>query len=205
MLGPGPIQIRRELARRRVPIFGPLLQTTPHDLLERRRRSGGKRSRVSREDRRAAFRQRGRWEGEPPAEHLVQDGAEAEDVGALIDGVATNLLRRHVACGAEDHSRRGARAVREQLGDAEVEDFDPAVDGDEDVLRLQIAVHDALLVRCGETVGQLRGAVQRRVRPQGAGGEGPAQRLSVEQLGHHVRAALVRPDVEDGQHAGMVE
>ena len=48
---------------------------------------------------------------------------------------------------------RRARSCRRQ---AEVEDLHVAVGGDEDVLRLQIAMDDAALVRGGEPLGDLR-------------------------------------------------
>ena len=45
-------------------------------------------------------------------EHLVEDDAEGPDVGALVDGLALRLLRRHVGGGADDHSHLcRARAV----------------------------------------------------------------------------------------------
>ena len=75
---------------------------------------------------------------------------------AVIGRLPADLLGRHVADRAEDHARLGAAAsarrrpaaaVRSrlrQLRQAEVEDLDAPVRRDEDVLRLQIAVDDAL-------------------------------------------------------------
>ena len=62
-----------------------------------------------------------------------------------------------VACGvvasivAPDRDGFGFR----ELGQAEVEDLGAIVRGDEDVLRLQVAVDDALLVCGGESEGDL--------------------------------------------------
>ena len=49
---------------------------------------------------------------------------------------------------------RGRRGT--QLGDAEVEDLHAPVAREEDVLRLQIAMDDALLVRGGEALRDLQ-------------------------------------------------
>ena len=46
-----------------------------------------------------------------------------------------------------------------ELGEPEIENLHAAVAGDEDVLRLQIAVDDPLLVRGGETVRDLDGVL----------------------------------------------
>ena len=54
--------------------------------------------------------------------------------------------------------RRASAATR---GEAEVEDLDAAVGGEEDVLRLQVAMDDALLVRRGEAARDLDGDLDR--------------------------------------------
>ena len=94
----------------------------------------------------------------------------------MIGGEAAHLLGRHVADGAEHHRQaavpgdsvgsvagidRRVGAVLEQLGQAEVQNLDAAVGGDEEVLRLQVAMDDALLVRRRQAVRDLR----RRSRP----------------------------------------
>ena len=90
----------------------------------------------------------------------------------MIDRLAAHLLRRHVARGADHRSRRGSLLLRPGLGvlllffrsqlrEAEVEDLHATIFRDEDVLGLEVAMHDALLVRGCQTVRDLNGVIDR--------------------------------------------
>ncbi len=78
---------------------------------------------------------------------LVEDGPEREEVAARIDAFATRLLGAHVAELALQLLRpRVLGRVLDRapcLGDAEVGDFDLALEREEHVLRRHVAVHDA--------------------------------------------------------------
>ena len=114
------------------------------------------------QDRREALCTGHPGEGAAPGQHLVQHAAQREDIAGRLGGLAPRLLRRHVTKRAEDGAGRIAamRApepspVAGTEGDpreAEVEDLDPAVAGEEDVLRLEVAVDDALGVRRRQAV-----------------------------------------------------
>ena len=70
----------------------------------------------------------GRLPGEGPAsgEELVEDRAEAEDVGPRVDRLSLDLFRRHVRGGPEHRARRGLGDVGRRLqafGHAEVEEL----------------------------------------------------------------------------------
>ena len=84
---------------------------------------------------------------------VVEQGAEGEDVGAASSGSCGQLLRRHEAGGADDVGARGGgvgaeRVVRRDgLDDAEVGEHQAAA-VDEDVLRLEVSMDDAGVVRC---------------------------------------------------------
>ena len=117
--------------------FGILLEAVADDGRER----GGQRTaghldlrRVRRENRVHRFDARVTDEGPRARQHLVEHDAETEDVRALVDRPRANLFRRHVA---------------------EVEDLDPPVRGDEEVLGLDVAVRNA--------PGVSRGKAQRRL------------------------------------------
>jgi hypothetical protein len=81
-----------------------------------------------------------------PAEELVEDHARREDVAAAVELLAPDLLRAHVVDGADHHPRLGDSGAAE-LGDAEVHDLGRAVLEQADVGGLDVAVHDAVLVR----------------------------------------------------------
>ena len=86
-------------------------------------------------------------------QQFIEHHAERVDVGALVDvGRRLDLLGRHVVRAAEDGALHGQRDIgplvaTDQLGDAEVGDFHAPAGIDEDVLRLDVPVEDALFVR----------------------------------------------------------
>ena len=88
-------------------------------------------------------------------EHLVEDDPERVDVGLRGDLVAERLLGRDVV-GRAEHAAGGGQALRlERAGDAEVGDLGAALVVDQDVLRLDVAVDEAVLVRALERPADL--------------------------------------------------
>ena len=88
---------------------------------------------------------------------------------------------------------RGRARPASELGEAEVEDLDAAVARDEEVLGLQVAVDDALLVRGGQAVRDLDRVVDRLARRQSAPPDARAQGLALEQLLDDVGRAVRLP------------
>ncbi len=145
-------------------------------------------------------------ERQPADEQLVPDHTGGVEIRPGADVLGQRLLRRHV--GRRPHRAARGREVRgrrlvERLRDAEVGDLDRAVRGDHDVLRLQVAVHDA--ARLGvrqpredalEHPGDLR---QRQVRDE------RPQRPALDVLHRDVRGALVLEEVVDGDDVRMAE
>ena len=89
-----------------------LRQALADDAVERRRRERrrhGHRRRVALEDRPDDARLAAALEGAPAGHHLVEHGAEREDVAARIDVAPLELLGRHVEQRAEDRARPGQR------------------------------------------------------------------------------------------------
>jgi hypothetical protein len=93
-------------------------------------------------------------------EHLEKDKAERVMIRAGIGLLALALFRRHVRRRAQDHGGPGLRDIMRGFGKPEVQDLH-AFPRDHDVVRLQIAMHDAGGVRGRQTIGDLRAERQR--------------------------------------------
>jgi hypothetical protein len=106
------------------------------------------------------------FERDPASKHLVHDDAERVEVGSMVDVVARCLLRAHVVRRSVHHPRARETPRTRHLGDTEVEHFDDVVAGDVDVVRLEIAVHDAGGVRCAQ---RGRDLLQETERANGGG------------------------------------
>ncbi len=171
------LQGEREVAGGLESLARALLEAVRDDALEsgRKLRPGGREvRRVGLQNR--AHRLDGRVSGECslPGEHLVEDRAERKNVAPLVDHRAPHLLRRHVADGSHHGAGLGLRRHRGRgslrllrpfdLRQPEVEDLHVPVREDEDVLRLEIAVNDALRVRGGQAPSDLQRDLDRLAR-----------------------------------------
>ena len=133
----------------------------------------------------------------------------------MVGLLAADLLGRHVTDRAETDPgplwsvsvgcRESPTGCRALAGQAEVEDLDAAVAGQEDVLGLQVAVDDAFLVRGGQAEGDLAGDLDGACGRKRAVVEPLAQRLALEQLGDGVSEAVDGAEVVDGQDVGVGE
>ena len=130
-------------------------------------------------------------------EHLVRDHAQRVDIGAVVDVPrAVDLLGRHVVRRADHRAGLGqllARALGpDELRDPEVEQLhlDAAVDVLEpDVVGLEIAVDEALVVRRLERAQRLLEDRERLGPRQRAPADPRRQRLAFEVLHHEEHAA----------------
>jgi hypothetical protein len=110
-------------------------------------------------------------------EALEEHARERVHVGAWADRVALEPLRSHVVEGAErgaDH-REPRAGVPHRVRDAEVHDVDEFVGRDEDVARLDVAVHHPVGVGGVERLGDLGDEVDGALRRHRAtlGDQGP--------------------------------
>ena len=136
-----------------------------HELVDRRRDAGRHRGR-GRDigvDVLVGDRERGvAGERQPAGEQLEQHHAGRVDVSARAGGPAGHLLRRHVRDRADEQPGPGVPGRRLRPGQAEVGHLDPAVGGQQDVLRLDVTVHDPRGVRGREPVEHAGHDLQRR-------------------------------------------
>ena len=167
-------------------------------------------------DRRQRVREILARKGPLAGEHLEEHYPERPDDGALIDRLATRLLRTHVGRGAEDHpglchrrcgQRRRLRHARrracgrvQRLSEAEVEHLDRAVGAHLDVGGFQIAVNDPLFVGGFERLGDLFRDRQRLVDGNRAAGDPLRQVFTLNEFhdeGVHPRRFLKPVDRGD--------
>ncbi len=106
-----------------------------------------------------------------PGQHLNQDDAESPNIAGPVHLFAENLLWSHV----RERARGGAALCCGGGGDytseAEVHNLRGVVLGDDDIGRLDVAVHDVARVRGAKPFGHLDGQVQRLANWQHAAAE----------------------------------
>ena len=88
---------------------------------------------------------------------LIQRDAERVEVACWSGVRAGDQFRGQVLGGAEHHAGRGIAGLGGQLRDAEVGQQRVIVGAEQDVGRLDVAVHDPGRVRGRQRVGDLRG------------------------------------------------
>ena len=134
----------------------------------------------------------------------------------MVGARSAHLLRGHVGDGADQIRQLRLRSLAigssgvgqrrtGRPGDSEIEDLQPALARDEEVLGLDVAVDEAFLVGGGQAPGKLRSVLERLAHRQRPAPHPQPQRLAFEQLGDDVRADLVVADVVDGEDVGVLE
>ena len=119
--------------------------------------------------------------------------------GATYPGVPITVLGSR---------RRGGPARRPEgqgLRDPEVEELDAALAGQEDVVGLEVAVHEALRVHGREAPRDLDPERDRLRRVDGPAPQAPAERLALQELGDDERHAVRLADVEHGDHVRIAD
>jgi hypothetical protein len=155
-----PVERLKHLARRLRTASRILLEQPRDELRKRGGYVGAQRAQRSghlRQVRGEELVRRTSREGGAAGEQLVRHAAERVEVGAMVrGGIAGCLLGRHVRRRPDARAELGERAARrlragrrERLGNPEVRD-DRRITREQNVLRLDVAVHHAALVGVGE-------------------------------------------------------
>ena len=145
-------------------------------------------------------------EGEPAGEQFVKHDPQGIEVGPRVKGPAQGQLRRQVKDAADDRALlrqpRGQRAGQPkvcQLGRRPRACL--RLGRQQHVLRLQIAVHDAVAVGVLQRRAHLPGDGQDLVHARGGR---LVQRRPLDQLHHKEGGSLGLADVVDGDHVRML-
>ena len=200
LVGQEPPQVLRQGGRGRVAPGRLLVEALQADRLEvarQLRHQPRRRHRLAPLDLLQGLQRRGGPERRPAGQQLVEDRPQGVDVRrrARLPGLTAGLLGGHVAGRAHDQvgPRQGRLAVQ-HLGQAEVGDLGRAVGRQQDVGRLQVAVHDPQPVRLGHRAGQLFDQAGRPLRRPGGAVELPVQAAA----GHVLQ-------LEEGQAVGLAD
>ena len=92
-----------------------------------------------------------------------------------------------------------------QFRETEIQNLDAAVFGDEQVLRLEVAMNDALFVRGRQSMSDLNAVIDCFANRHRAALQHLPQRAALQQLGDQVRCAFEDAELVDGKNVGMVE
>eukprot|EP00960_Hanusia_phi_P054363 762633-Hanusia_phi.AAC.3 len=135
-------------------------------------------------------------EGSSSGQHLQHRHAERPDVD--VEGVSSvssrpQHLRRDVVSSARDaHPVPLLHGRRDRHARAEVGELDDAVDGDEDVAGLEVAMDDAMIVQVPQPLEDLQAVMLHRLLRQRSEG--------MEDGGHGAARHVLHPD--DGERGG---
>ena len=86
-----------------------------------------------------------------------------------------------------------------------VQNLDPAILGNKDVLGFEVAMNDALVVGCCQAIGNLPGVVQGLASRDRSGGHELTQGFAFEELHDGIGDAVLGVEVEDREDIGVRE
>ena len=140
-----------------------------------------------------------------PGERLVTDGGERVDVDRGTGLAPLELLGRHVGGGAEDGAAARDAGRVGRRGDAEVDELRDRIVAQQDIRRLDVAVHDALGMRVVERGAQLTCHARHPPGPQRPMAERRCERLARHVLHDDENALIVDRGVVDRDEVRMVQ
>ncbi len=145
-------------------------------------------------------------EGKLAEHHLVEHDAQRVDVRADVHQFAAPLLGGHVGRGAQDAARGGELGrPGEHLGDAEVGQVGVVALVEQHVVRLQVAVDDALFVGEGQRTGDLAEHPRRQRQRQRPARQAVVQAATAYGLHDDVDVLAFAPEVNDRQDVRVLQ
>ena len=138
------------------------------------------------------------------SERGVEHHAETEEIRAAVERGAAHLLRAGIARRSETRPIALPCPAGKRRGDAEVRQVRRALDIEEDVLRLHVAVNHALAVRVVQGEGDLLHHHQHVLHVQ-AGAQVRVQIAATQVFHRQIRGFAVETGVEDAHDIRMVE
>ena len=141
------------------------------------------------------------------AEHLVQHDTQGVQVGLVTHRRrAADLFRGHERRRSQRPARGRERGRIQVLGDTEVGQLDLAVRGYHQVGRLQVAVHDSVLVGVMERLADLDPKLDHLApRHRSAIGEHILQGDPLDELHRDVGGPFVAPDGQEADDVGVAK
>ena len=191
--GEQTVEAPHDVLRRGPPVRRMLGQASQYDLLKRRGNRTpvlARRQRIAPEMRRHQLDRRGRGERRHTRQKLIRQHAEGVEIGAMIHvRIARRLLGCHVRRTAHRDSRCRDRGTHHRLAHGA---RDPEIGhlrvprGEEDVLRLDVPVHDPLRVRVRQRIGDFAHDPDRFLHRQLALARQPGAQALPRHVRHHV-------------------
>ncbi len=181
----------------------------PNDRIEAGRNAGPEVGRSRWRSGQSRERDRGRAVALPRApagQQLEQDDPKGVDVRGGCRPLATCLLRAEVVDRPERRPGQRHLGVGDGPGDPEVGHLDPAVAGEKDVARLDVAMDEPARVRGGKRPRGLGDDARGLARREGAAAtEDRRQVLAVDEFHDDEGAGRVLSEVVDRDDVGMVQ
>src|SRR5712672_2184292 len=207
--GAAPERIKRcgQSVAGRITVFRFFREAAHNDVVEARRQrriAAGWLDWIGRQDLRTDGGNGAAVKWRHPGQHLVQNDAQGEQVGAGAMRLAHDLLGSQIGGSAHNPPRAGKLGGKAR--DTEVAELYLAFFGDHDVGRLDVAVNDAGVVGAAQSGGQI-GSPGTSARPgNGRFGKHLLQSATVHILHHQVGdAGFFDADVEQVDDGGVGE
>src|SRR5271163_5173316 len=89
--------------------------------------------------------------------------------------------------------------------EAKVQDLHPPVFGDEQILRLEVAMDDSFFMSRGQPMRNLHGVVQSLAHRDRSAAQPLPQSLALKQLGDDVRRTFAGANIKHRQNVGMIQ